>query len=429
MSIKIYKDSAANSIFIEDNNGAQFINSLQATVPVDKVTIADLARQIDIVSDVDHTDFVDKDGNPYTGTATEVCDQLNAIFQSSGTPSGDAPTITSNTTINLVQGQTLNYELTANFGVGFEWENLPTGVTTVEGNIRKLIGGSTLTAGTYTVTARAINYNGTDQEDIDIIVSTPPFSNTKSIKFSNQDYLGANASQVEPVLGRSSNGTGSGDAWTISLWYKGSTDNQGQTVVYFGNNDVTNNGYIELRQTNNSGQKRLRLRYGSNGNYLQFTTANGSITPNTWQHILISYDGGTTGSSSASSDLANYYSRFKIYLDGSLQTTSNSNSNYGWSGSIVGQNWRVGRFASGTHMRQANVDELALWDSDQSSNISDIYNSGSVKDFDTLTDKPLHWWRMGDGDTFPNLVDSGTVGNCVFVMNNMTSADIVNDVP
>ncbi|MCH2217516.1 MAG: hypothetical protein MK076_05470, partial [Flavobacteriales bacterium] len=73
MSIKIYKDSAANSIFIEDNNGAQFINSLQATVPVDKVTIADLARQIDIVSDVDHTDFVDKDGNPYTGTATEVC--------------------------------------------------------------------------------------------------------------------------------------------------------------------------------------------------------------------------------------------------------------------------------------------------------------------------------------------------------------------
>ena len=429
MSIKIYKDSAANSIFIEDNNGAQFINSLQATVPVDKVTIADLARQIDIVSDVDHTDFVDKDGNPYTGTATEVCDQLNAIFQSSGTPSGDAPTITSNTTINLVQGQTLNYELTANFGVGFEWENLPTGVTTVEGNIRKLIGGSTLTAGTYTVTARAINYNGTDQEDIDIIVSTPPFSNTKSIKFSNQDYLGANASQVEPVLGRSSNGTGSGDAWTISLWYKGSTDNQGQTVVYFGNNDVSNNGYIELRQTNNSGQKRLRLRYGSNGNYLQFTTANGSITPNTWQHILISYDGGTTGSSSASSDLANYYSRFKIYLDGSLQTTSNSNSNYGWSGSIVGQNWRVGRFASGTHMRQANVDELALWDSDQSSNISDIYNSGSVKDFDTLTDKPLHWWRMGDGDTFPNLVDSGTVGNCVFVMNNMTSADIVNDVP
>ena len=180
MSIKIYKDVAANSIFIEDNNGAQFMNSLQATVPVDKVTITDLARQIDLVSDVDHTIFIDENDNAYTGTATQVCDQLNAIFQSSGTPSGDAPTITSNTTINLVQGQTLNYELTATFGVGYEWENLPTGVTTVEGNTRKLIGGSNLSTGSYVVTARAINYNGTDEQNITINVSNPSFSNTKS---------------------------------------------------------------------------------------------------------------------------------------------------------------------------------------------------------------------------------------------------------
>ena len=61
--------------------------------------------------------------------------------------------------------------------------------------------------------------------------------------------------------------------------------------------------------------------------------------------------------------------------------------------------------------------------------ISDIYNSGAPFNLSTLTNPPLHWSRMGDGDTFPNLVDSGTVGNCVFVMNNMTSADIVNDVP
>ena len=36
---------------------------------------------------------------------------------------------------------------------------------------------------------------------------------------------------------------------------------------------------------------------------------------------------------------------------------------------------------------------------------------------------------MGDGDTYPYLQDSGTEGNCIFQMNNMTSADIVNDVP
>ena len=318
--------------------------------------------------------------------------------------------------------------MTANFGVGYEWDlSNVSGITTVEGNIRKLIGGSSLAVGTYNIPVKAINYNGEDSQTITLTVSTPPFSNTKSIRFTNQKWLGANAAQVEHVLGRSSNGSGSGDAWTIAFWYKASSDNQGQTVIYFGNNDVTNNGFLELRQTNSAGQKRFRFRYGSNNNYIQLMTPNGSLTANTWQHIVVTYDGGTTGASSGS--LSDYYSRFKIFIDGSLQTNNNTHSNYGYSGSIVGQNWRVGRFASGTHMREAKVDELALFDSDESANIADLYNSGSVFDLSTLSPEPKHWWRMGDGDTYPNLQDSGTEANCVFVMNSMTSSDIVNDVP
>ena len=80
-------------------------------------------------------------------------------------------------------------------------------------------------------------------------------------------------------------------------------------------------------------------------------------------------------------------------------------------------------------MRQSKVDELALWNTDQTSNVSSIYNSGSPFDLSTLTDDPRHWWRMGDGDTYPYLFDVGSEANCIFVMNNMTSADIVNDVP
>tara|TARA_R100000655_G_scaffold106654_1_gene156162 strand:+ start:874 stop:2160 length:1287 start_codon:yes stop_codon:yes gene_type:complete len=428
MSIKIYKDSEANSIFIEDANGAQFVNSLEASVPNGKVTITDLAKQIDLVSNVDHTVFVDKNEHAYTGTSTEVCNQLNAIFSSSGTPTQSLPEITSNLTINSVEGATINYELTANFGVGYEWDlSNVSGMTTVEGNIRKLIGGSSLAVGTYNIPVKAINYNGEDSQTITLTVSTPPFSNTKSIRFTNQKWLGANAAQVEHVLGRSANGSGSGDAWTIAFWYKASSDNQGQTVIYFGNNDVTNNGFLELRQTNSAGQKRFRFRYGSNNNYIQLMTPNGSLTANTWQHIVVTYDGGTTGASSGS--LSDYYGRFKIFIDGSQQTYNNTHSNYGYSGSIVGQNWRVGRFASGTHMREAKVDELALFDSDESANIADLYNSGSVFDLSTLSTEPKHWWRMGDEDTYPNLQDSGTESNCVFVMNSMTSSDIVNDVP
>ena len=348
-------------------------------------------------------------------------------MQASGS-TGEVPGITSNTTVNLTTGDTLNYELLADYGVGYEWSTLPTGVTTVDGNVRKLIGGSSLTAGTYTPSVKAINYFGEDEETITITVSDPPFSNTKSIQFYNQDYLGANASLVDSILGRSSNGSGSSDAWSISFYWKGSSANQGQTIFYFGDNDVANGGYIQVMQVNSSGNKLLRLKYGTNNNNLRLQTPSGSVAVNTWHHVLITYDGGTTGSSS--DDIDDYYGRFKIFIDGSEQTTNNSNSNFGYTGGIDPDNFRVGRFSSGNYMRDGSkVDELALWDSDQSANISNIYNSGSPFDLSTLTTPPKHWWRMGDGDTYPFLQDSGTEANCIFQMYNMTVADIVNDVP
>ena len=78
-------------------------------------------------------------------------------------------------------------------------------------------------------------------------------------------------------------------------------------------------------------------------------------------------------------------------------------------------------------MRNCNVDELAIWASDESANASAIYNSGTPFDLNTLTSAPDHWWRMGDGDAFPTLTDSN--GSLDATMVNMTSADIVSDVP
>ena len=149
---------------------------------------------------------------------------------------------------------------------------------------------------------------------------------------------------------------------------------------------------------------------------------------NDWNHFIISYDGGTTGVASGS--VNDYYSRFKIFIDSTQQTTTNSNSNFGFAGDIVGQNLRVGRHTSGNYLKNnVHIDELAVWNSDQSSNVSSIFNSFVPFDLLTLSSPPKHWWRMGDGDTYPYLQDNGTEANCVFQMYNMTSADIVNNVP
>ena len=368
------------------------------------------------------------DGVLLSGTTAQKVNQINALLQNSGSSTGQSPVITSSLAVSMTQGSTLNYELTADYGVAYEWDlSNVSGVATVEGNVRKLVGGSSLATGTYNIPVKAINYNGEDSETVVLTVSTPSFANTKSISFANQDWLGANASQVDAVLGRSGNGSGSSDAWTISFWFKGSNSNNGaQTVFYYGDNDTSNGGNLHVLYSGSF--DRFRFHYGSNNNNIRLQTQNNSVVANTWYHVLITYDGGTTGAASGS--VNNYYSRFKIFIDGALQSTTNTNNNYGWTGDIDADNWRVGRFASGNYMKDGcRVDELALFDSDQSSNVSDIYNSGSPFDLSTLTTKPKHWWRMGDGDTYPYLQDSGTEGNCIFEMNSMTAADIVNDVP
>lgn len=427
MTVTVYKDQDANAVFIENANGVQFLNSLQATMddPSDVViNVQDLSKGIQIFSDVPFADFVDHSGTAYGSTALGVCNALNAEFSAAGGSDGVAPVITSATTINLNEGDSLNYTLVATNGVGYEWDNIPSGVVNVEGNLRKLIGGSGLAVGTYNMTAKAVNYFGEDTETVSLVVSSPPHSNTKSVNFQNQDYLGANASLLDSILGRTGGGSGSSDAWTISLWLKPSTNTDGQTVFYFGASDVTNSGFIEVRFI--GGTDKIRLRYGSNNNYVQLSSPTDSLTHSSWNHVLISYDGGTTGASSG--ELSNYYSRFKVFINGSQQTTSNSHSNYGYSSAISGQNLRVGRFSSGNYMRDnCRVDELAIWGSDQSSNTSSIYNSGSTHDLEDLGTPPDHWWRMGDGDTYPNIQDN--VGNAAFVMYNMTAADIVTDAP
>lgn len=421
-SFDFYIDSKDNTVIM--STGDYFpINTIHAVLESSTLSITSIVGSKTYYSNINLSN-VSIEGSAVTGTDAEKINSLNAIFQNTGTASGNIPSITSSLAVSLTQGETLNYELTADYGVGYEWDlSNVNGVTTVEGNIRKLIGGSSLAVGTYNIPVKAINYNGEDSETIVLTVSTPPFSNTKSIQLNSSDYLGANAALLDSTLGRSGNGSGSGDAWTISFWIKPTHTTSGRVVFYYGSNDTTNGGIIEIRMT---GSHKLRLQYGSANNNIRIMSPN-ALANNVWQHVTCTYDGGTTGASSGS--INSYYGRFELFIDGVSQSTTNTNNNYGWSGSLSGQNLRVGKLVSGNTLTGEKVDELAIWDSDQSANISDIYNSGTPFNLSTLTTEPKHWWRMGDGDTYPYLQDNGSEANCVFQMYNMTSADIVNDVP
>ena len=435
MTIKVFRDDDANAAVLKvDATGAggrRFNNELRAIGNGDGTcSILNPDKSTDTtdfneVTSVAFSEFVDENGSALGVDEAATCNALNAVLRQTGSTDGSAPVITSATAITVSDGDAVNYTLSATGGVGYEWSNIPAGLSVQNGNSRKLIGTITGGAGAYTPAMTATNYYGQDTETLTITV-TSSFANTKSLDFVNQDYLGANAALLDAELGRAANGAGSGDAWTIHLWFKGGTQsNNSQTIFYFGDNDVTNAGHLYLRYL--GGSDTLRFQYGSANNHLRWDGATNLLAAGSWKHVMICYDGGTTGSSSGS--INDYYGRFTVYVDGSDVTSGGtwSNSNYGYSSGIDADNLRVGRYSGGNYMRDCLVDEVAVWGSDQSANVASIYNSGTPHDLSALGTAPDHWWRMGDGDTYPNIQDN--IGTAHFVMYNMTAADIVNDVP
>ena len=421
--IKFYKLGGA--LIFENSNGAQFPGTIQVyrDNPSDtKLNVLDTARNILLESQVEWDEFFKQDGSTNWGTDAATTEaNMNTEAQGSGSLT-EVPVITSATTIELTEGQSLNYELTADYGAGFEWDSLPAGVVTSEGNVRKLIGGQSLTAAgsPYTFTARAVNYNGFDEETITLNVSAPAFNNTYSTSFNTGQYISMPPSSA---LNFYRTGNNTGQAWTVSFWFKpNNASNNGQTISYYGSSDTANGGGVKIQFMGND--NRIRVRYGSNNNNLQIQGSSNTLTEGVWQHVLCSYDGGTTGSSSGS--LSAYYSRFKIFINGVELSYSNSHSNFGWSGSIDSSVFNLGRQTSGNYLQGSLVDEYALWNSDQSGNVADIYNSGTIHDLNALATAPDLWLRLGDGDTLPTFSDSA--GSYDGVAQGMTAANIVTDV-
>mgnify|MGYP003640181082 CR=1 FL=1 len=95
----------------------------------------------------------------------------------------------------------------------------------------------------------------------------------------------------------------------------------------------------------------------------------------------------------------------KIYIDGVLD---NSNTD-GSSGSTLNADSRIGARWNGLNTFSGYIDEVAIFDTDQSANASAI---GSTIPTDLTSYNPLGWWRMGDKSTYSN---PGGVGNWTLV--------------
>jgi len=205
---------------------------------------------------------------------------------------------------------------------------------------------------------------------------TVPFTNTKSIALDGvDDYVDFGASST----------IADGGQFSFSFWIKGGS--QVGNRYLFSADYYNQNTFWRVSGTN-----------------FQWMNINGTVInvsigvlDNNWHHILVIWN----------PDGAN--STIRCFTDGANERNVSNDWRYGTNGIYKG----ALRYIGGTSVNglNGNLDEIAFWNDDQSSNVSAIYNSGQVHDLNALSSPPVHWYRCGDGDTAPTLTDNGSAGN------------------
>jgi ureidoglycolate hydrolase len=194
-------------------------------------------------------------------------------------------------------------------------------------------------------------------------------------------------------------------ALTLSAWVKiASSGGQSQQCIISKNNGSTQRSFVLWAYTSFLTSPIAYIYSGASNYSVQATT---NIRDGFWHHVMLVYTPSTS---------------LNIYVDGVLEGSNTTSIPASINNAT--QNFEIGRFGSGTFQVLGNIDEVAVWDSDQNTNASTIYNGGAPTDLSSLS--PLSWWRMGDGDTWGGsswtLTDNGSGANDATSVN-MEEAD------
>ena len=260
---------------------------------------------------------------------------------------------------------------------------------------------------------------GTVDFTVTVNITEIAYTNNKSLKFSNNSsaYLNGLGSSVSS-LQRAANGTGSSDAWSISMWIKPSSITNSQTLFYYGGDDLVNEGRIDLTQFSGG---NLLFRYGNNANNLSYIGV-GNFTTGAWNHVLITYSGADTLIANGGA------TAFSMFINGVNGTSQLQQTGGGYSGSIVSDRFRIGRLdgsSTNQYLSDGIINQVAIFDGDESANISTIYNGGNTQDLSLLTSTPVHYYEMETSTT--TITDiSGSANLTGF---NFSASDLVSDTP
>ena len=229
--------------------------------------------------------------------------------------------------------------------------------------------------------------------------SEPPFDNQYSMIFDGVD---------EAITFPRDTGYLSTLNHSISAWFKCTTLNSGTTHLF-------DTGAHRLGFIGSTSQLRYQIIKSPAQDDIRISGL--TITDGNWHHVLATYDGSTRIA--------------KVYYDGLLVNTKNPTNTSGTGQQLANAIGAV--YLGSSRFFNGSIDEVAFWhDTDQSANISSIWNGGTPDDLNTLPTPPTNYVRMGDGATWDgftwSLPDLGTMnGNPKSI--NMEQTDRQTDTP
>lgn len=175
-------------------------------------------------------------------------------------------------------------------------------------------------------------------------------------------------------------------AFTLSGWVY-IDDIAGNHVVIANNTAAGGMGYVFWVRATPNNQITFSVNTTTAWTACVGTT---NLAAGQWYHVAATYAG-------ASSDI-------KVYVNGILETTVTSTANpINYTGTIGS----IGKY--NISYAHAKMDEIALFSTALTAGtISSIYGLGKPSDLTLLT--PVAWYRMGDADASPTIINHGTVG-------------------
>ena len=407
---------------ITQGSGSEIKYFIQLYAPIDRIRLQ-IYDGSSVVTIVDNTQVFD-DGNwhhlAFTTDALTTTDGIKVYFDGNlltnkGTLSNSG--IRSITTAlyigqipntarfngNIDEVAIFNSELSASDVTAIYNSGVPTSLSSYPSLVSwwRMGDGDTWGGSSWTLTDNGSGGNdatSVNMEEADRLPISPNSYSQNSFSFDGVDeYFD---------LGDLSSVLSSKTSASVSLWFKRDTlTNQ----ILLDLKDGTSRIAIQLYQN-------TAIYFYLNNKYYSHPTV---PAIDTWYNLIYVFNGNG----------ATNQDKLKMYLNG-IELTGGT-----YSGAIdtaIGtltssMTSNIGRTPSIAYFN-GNIDEFYIWDNDQSSNISTIFNNGVPTDISSLS--PISHWRMGESATWNGstwtLTDQGSGGNDATSVN-MEEADKTGD--